>query len=751
CIKPQPKSDQLASNSEPCRIWTYSPSNANKLPTRHPTSTVNSNTASIPGQGQYLANSRPSATKKPFAANSDCVCTLIPTCESFEFPNKRATAISNYEQCHRFNDTDNQLHTRNFYAASIPSNVSVYTCLICSTGQTQTHFCVWCYTSGSAATSHSHDKAFFVTDSDLPILLPANPEVSVNLWTIRRNVFGTIWYMYKATGQRTHVKPNPSAVLRSGGLPVGWAEHKSPEGRVYFFNGLTGASRWDKPIGSLPNGWKELQTPDMVRFYVNEALGLSTWDRPGEPPRPNRLPAQSPASKFLKPKSADAVKSASAMAAAASTRAVVGPKPAGGGMSKMFGKLGNARNIMKVAKLGMKLAEGDFEGAAESGLEGDEADDDEEELDEEQEEEEAEMVEVGSGEARVDDSLSQPTQTFQQTTYHEQPVVQQPVSNQTAYVQPTYEQQTYEQQAYEQSLYGQPVGNQALYGQPVYEQHVYEQPMPLVQQSGFEQSVAISQEQPALSPGQEGYPPGILQQNFQQQSQVLEHQVLYEQTATSPPLHSEQSMISEQADACLQSSYQQPIVPISSPEAYDQSCLPGGERPDFQPQEILAPVSILEEPVFMEQQQLPYPEGSTTAPLVEPAIITSGDMSQQSAIPMNFQGPLPPEPMGATCGPSEEPAPDQFQVYANPGSDMKTMPSVSVASQPDQLATVVSIRDFPSISATLKADVNLQELSAGPFHSSSLQALTPEPVITNEAGLPVDTHPISVTPTWIGL
>lgn len=459
---------------------------------------------------------------------------------------------------------------------------------------------------------------------------------------------------------------------------------------------MTGASRWDRPPGSLPNGWKELRTPDMILFYVNEALGLSTWDRPGEPPKPNRSPAQSPASKSSKPKSAAVVKSASTVGAIDSTRAVIAPKPAGaskaagGGMSKMFGKLGNARNIMKVAKLGMKLAEGDFEGAAESGLEGDEDGDedgdDDEELDQEQEEEEVETDEVGPGEAGVDDSLSQPTQPFQQTAYHEQPMAHHPVSDQTAYVQPAYE-----QQAYEQPLYGQPVGEQPLYSQPVYEQPVYEQPMPLTQQSGFEHG------QPALSPGQEGYPPEILQQNFQQQPHIVEHQVLCEQTTTFPPLHSEQPIIYEQTDTYLQSSYQQPTVPISSPEAYGQPYLPGGEQTIVQPQEILAPASIPEQPGFMEQQQqqqqqLQHTEGLTTAPLAEPVVITSGGMSQQSAIPMNFQGPLPPEAMNATCGPSEEPAPDQFQVYANPGSDMKALPSVSVIPQPDQMAPIVSIK-----------------------------------------------------------
>lgn len=414
-------------------------------------------------------------------------------------------------------------------------------------------------------------------------------------------------------------------------------------------------------------------------------------------------------------------------------------------MSKMFGKLGNARNIMKVAKLGMKLAEGDFEGAAESGLEGDDGDDDEEEPDEEQEDEEVETVEDGSGEAGVDDSLTQPTQQSQQTTYYEQAVVQQPVSDQTAYVQPAYE-----QQAYEQSLYGQPVGEQPLYAQPVYEQTVYEQTMPLTQQPGFEHGVGISQDQSALSRGQEGYPPGILQQNFQQQPKILEQQIVYEQPTTSPPLHCDQSIMYEQTDACLQSSYQQPTVPMSSPEAYSQTCLPEGERPVLQPQEILSPASIPAQPVLMEQQ-LPYPEGFTTALFVEPAIITSGDMSQQTTTPMNFEGPLPPEPMGATCGPSEEPAPDQFQVYANPGSDMKAMPSVSVISHPDQLASTVSIHDSPSVSPGLEADINLQETYSDPFNQSSLQPLTPEPVSMNEARLPVGAHPISVTPTWIGL
>lgn len=166
----------------------------------------------------------------------------------------------------------------------IPPNVSTYICVVCSTVHVVTSFCVWCYTAGVADTSHAHHKSYYVTDSDLSIALN-DPSVPSHLWTIRRNVVGRVWYTHNATGLKTHIKPTKTSILESSGLPPGWEERRTPDGRTFFFHAPTGKSAWSKPQNSLPAGWKQLKTPDLVSFYVNEELGLSSWDRPGQQPK----------------------------------------------------------------------------------------------------------------------------------------------------------------------------------------------------------------------------------------------------------------------------------------------------------------------------------------------------------------------------------------------------------------------------------------------------------------------------------
>ena len=111
-------------------------------------------------------------------------------------------------------------------------------------------------------------------------------------WTIRKNASGRLWYTYNETGYRTHIQPLTGVVYEMDvdvGIPPGWQQMKTPEGKVYFYNQNTHASSWTKPKNEIPQGWKVYKTPDGVLFYVNEALRLSTWDRPGEQPKPRSM------------------------------------------------------------------------------------------------------------------------------------------------------------------------------------------------------------------------------------------------------------------------------------------------------------------------------------------------------------------------------------------------------------------------------------------------------------------------------
>jgi hypothetical protein len=293
---------------------------------------------------------------------------------------------------------------------------------------------VWCYTSGAAGSSHPHNKSYYVTDSDLRVQLPGFT-LPPTVWTVRRNIAGTIWYTHNATGLKTHIQPKPAAfpVSTAGQLVPGWHERRTAEGKTFWFNSNTGASSWTKPVigGGLPSGWKEMRTPDLRPFYVNEAISLSTWDRPGALPTqaqaPRKAVAAVPAGKPGATRSVSGSK-----APGAKTLAVA----AGGGAglltatSKMFGKLGKSKNLKMMSKL-VSLADGEFE----FGDDDDGGDDEEDDGGDDEAEEEAEVEEVTVEEpcAPEDPSVGAyetPQDQYgyagDQSTVSQEPVVQQP-------------------------------------------------------------------------------------------------------------------------------------------------------------------------------------------------------------------------------------------------------------------------------------------------------------------------------------
>ena len=177
--------------------------------------------------------------------------------------------------------------------ARILPNVSIFYCLICSTGGSSARFCVYCYTTGSAATGHSHhDPSFYVTESDPEVEPPQSTKtgalhkssVPTNLWIVRRSATGRIWYQHRATGYRTHLQPFLTTVPPPT-VPAGWEARSTPDGKKYYFNASTGASSWSIPtVKALPAGWIEIRTPDCRPFYVHQEHQLACWEKPGESP-----------------------------------------------------------------------------------------------------------------------------------------------------------------------------------------------------------------------------------------------------------------------------------------------------------------------------------------------------------------------------------------------------------------------------------------------------------------------------------
>jgi hypothetical protein len=180
--------------------------------------------------------------------------------------------------------------TCNHCKTTIPATVSTFECLVCSTGSVSTKFCVYCFTTGAAASGHSqHDQSYYVTDSDpamqpnQKIKTPGQSPIPPQIWAIRKNAAGRVWYQHRSTGFKTHVRPL-TAVVPLADLPAGWETISNSDGKKYYRNSTTGVSSWTRP-SVLPTGWREIRTPDSRPFYVCESLQLASWERPGEAPK----------------------------------------------------------------------------------------------------------------------------------------------------------------------------------------------------------------------------------------------------------------------------------------------------------------------------------------------------------------------------------------------------------------------------------------------------------------------------------
>merc|ERR1711970_1310540 len=69
-----------------------------------------------------------------------------------------------------------------------------------------------------------------------------------------------------------------------------WAEHKAPNGRIYYFNKLTQKSVWVKPESMMTAGekhlancpWKSHKNTDGKMYFYNTVTKASSWQEPDE-------------------------------------------------------------------------------------------------------------------------------------------------------------------------------------------------------------------------------------------------------------------------------------------------------------------------------------------------------------------------------------------------------------------------------------------------------------------------------------
>lgn len=461
----------------------------------------------------------------------------------------------------------------------------------------KTSFCVWCYTSGAAGSSHPHNKAYYVTDTDLRVQPPA--AVPADVWTARRNIAGTVWYTHNATGVKTYIQPKPAAfpANSTGQLAPGWHERRTADGRSFWFNSGTGGSAWTKPVvAGLPAGWKEMRTPDLVPFYANEALGLSTWDRPGHQPKQAPAPVPTVAA-VPSAKASKAVARSAGGSKTPGTKSVAAAAAGGAGLlsatGKMFGKLGKSKNLKMMSKL-VSLADGDFAIFEDFG--GEDEGEVEEEVEAEAETEEVACEEEPVAEGETAGSCQAPQDPYAYT------------GEQTAVAQEQQIQQPYpaQPQVYEQP----PVMPQEQFAQPVYppQPQMYEQPPAMP-----------PQEQPV--PAQQDYPP---------QPQMYEQPVTMPAEQAIQQAYPPQPLAYEQPPVMVQ---EQPVQEVYPPQGqfYEQ---PPAVPPEQQIQPVYPPQpSMYEQPVVMpDQQQQPVQQVYPQQPLApeQPLVMAPEQMAQQN-------------------------------------------------------------------------------------------------------------------------
>ncbi|RGP61041.1 tpa inducible [Fusarium longipes] len=492
---------------------------------------------------------------------------------------------------------------------AIPLNVSVYTCLICSTAHIATNFCVWCFTSNAVNTSHSHDKSYYATESD-PRVQPLVQDATTHMWTIRKNVSGRLWYTHNATGLKTHLKPTAAALSGFSGLPPGWDERRTPDGRTFYFNKRMGTSAWTKPANSLPEGWKELRTPDAVPFYVNEQLGLSTWDRPGQQPKQQtknkvvvRRARPVPGQPNTPQNVGDNLLSATINAARLTGQGVESA-------SRQVGKLGKRKNWRKLGRMLNQV----------NGLTGDNSGSDCEYND----------YNDDGGFGFGDD---QQQGQFQQSFDYQQSFGDQSQQSfdlgdnqqQSMFQQPAYEQQT----TFEYSIQT---------GQPEFDPSAFQQ-QPEQFSITTEVSYSTTEPQPMLE--QQPYEPQqdqYVQQTYEQQSSVeIQQQTTYESIPAQDPIPTDASQQVEsfepvppqqvecQPPPVSQESYVQPMQQTYSTQQYTYDSTQG---PQMIQQEVTVSYQVpTYEPAltFVPQAQPQQPVYPVYVPNNQPEIITSDD------------------------------------------------------------------------------------------------------------------------------
>jgi len=90
---------------------------------------------------------------------------------------------------------------------------------------------------------------------------------------------------YHTTSSMPEVKPEVEEKKE-----VAWTEHKTADGRTYYYDHINKKSVWTKPDELKDENekkiddcdWKEYTTPDGKKYYHNTKTGKTQWEMPDE-------------------------------------------------------------------------------------------------------------------------------------------------------------------------------------------------------------------------------------------------------------------------------------------------------------------------------------------------------------------------------------------------------------------------------------------------------------------------------------
>lgn len=177
-----------------------------------------------------------------------------------------------------------------------PKNI-YYECLVCSSADLASKLCQTCFLHGANNNSLAlgHHVTFYICNQDAVV---TDTSIPPQKWTVKQNQFGRRWYQSCLQPVKTHIRPMTAAIPNHSG----WIEAKTKQGnevKVFWVNAVTGETTWQRPPSGMPKGWREVRTPEGKPFYVHDALELATWVYPGH--QPLQTPQQTPTEQVPSP------------------------------------------------------------------------------------------------------------------------------------------------------------------------------------------------------------------------------------------------------------------------------------------------------------------------------------------------------------------------------------------------------------------------------------------------------------------